>query len=97
MSDGSPIRPRPNAAPASARSRAVSRANGPVAVLPGAVAYVPVSVVDQHRSAGLAFVPVSDLSPSELVAAWPDTSRSRTVAAFVRAAAAFPPAVSWGP
>ncbi len=31
-------------------------------------------------------VPVSDLSPSEVMAAWPDTSRSRAVAAFVRAA-----------
>jgi hypothetical protein len=32
------------------------------------------------------FVPVTDLSPSELVAAWSDTSRSRAVAAFVRTA-----------
>ena len=31
-------------------------------------------------------VPVSDLSPSEVMAAWPDTSRSRAVAGFVRAA-----------
>ena len=55
--------------------------------LGNAVAYVPVSLADQHGSADLAFVPVSDLSPSELVAAWPDTSRSRAVAGFVRAAA----------
>ena len=41
---------------------------------------------DQHRAADLVFVPVSDLSPSEVVAAWPDTSRSRAVAGFVRAA-----------
>jgi len=54
--------------------------------LGNAVAYVPVSVADQHHSAGLAFVPVADLSPSEVLAAWPDTSRSRAVAAFVRAA-----------
>jgi DNA-binding transcriptional LysR family regulator len=54
--------------------------------LGNAVAYVPVSVADQHRSADLSFVPVSDLSPSEVVAAWPDTSRSRAVAGFVRAA-----------
>ena len=47
---------------------------------------MPVSVADQHRSADLVFVPVSDLRPSEVVAAWPDTSRSRAVAAFVRAA-----------
>jgi len=55
--------------------------------LGNAVAYVPVSLADQYRSApGLAFVPVTDLSPSEVVAAWSDTSRSRAVAAFVRAA-----------
>jgi hypothetical protein len=47
---------------------------------------VPISTADQHRSADLVFVPVSDLSPSEVVAAWPDTSRSRAVASFVRAA-----------
>ena len=55
--------------------------------LGNAVAYVPVSVAHQQHSADLAFVPVSDLSPSEVVAAWPDTSRSRAVAGFVRAAA----------
>ncbi len=54
--------------------------------LGNAVAYVPISVAHQHRSADLAFVPVSDLSPSEVMAAWPDTSRSRAVAGFVRAA-----------
>jgi DNA-binding transcriptional LysR family regulator len=54
--------------------------------LGNAVAYVPVSVAGQHRSADLVFVPVADLSPSEVVAAWPDTSRSRAVAGFVRAA-----------
>jgi len=47
---------------------------------------VPLSLASRHRSPGLAFVPVSDLSPSEVVAAWPDTSRSRAVAGFVRAA-----------
>jgi hypothetical protein len=36
--------------------------------------------------AELVFVPVSDLSPSEVVVAWPDTSRSRAVASFVQAA-----------
>jgi DNA-binding transcriptional LysR family regulator len=55
--------------------------------LGSAVAYVPASVADQHRRADLAFVPVSDLSPSQVVAAWPDTSCSHAVAAFVRAAA----------
>src|SRR5690349_9543913 len=51
-----------------------------------AVAYVPVSAAAQFRSAGLAVVPVSDLSPSQVMVAWPDTSRSPAVAAFVRAA-----------
>jgi DNA-binding transcriptional LysR family regulator len=51
-----------------------------------AVAYVPVSAAAQFRSAGLAVVPVSDLSPSQVMVAWPDTSRSAAVAAFVRMA-----------
>ena len=51
-----------------------------------AVAYLPASFAHQHNSADLAFVPVSDLSPSEVMVAWPATSRSRAVAAFVRAA-----------
>jgi DNA-binding transcriptional LysR family regulator len=55
--------------------------------LGGAVAYVPASTADQHRRTDLVFVPVSDLSPSQVVAAWPDTSCSPAVAAFVRAAA----------
>lgn len=54
--------------------------------LGNAVAYVPISVADQHRSANLVFVPVSDLSSSQVVAAWPETSRSRAVADFVRVA-----------
>ena len=51
-----------------------------------AVAYVPASAAAQFRSAGLAVVPVTDLSPSQVMVAWPDTSRSASVAAFVRAA-----------
>jgi DNA-binding transcriptional LysR family regulator len=54
--------------------------------LGNAVAYVPVSAAAQFSSAGLAVVPVSDLSPSQVMVAWPDTSRSAAVAAFVRAA-----------
>jgi DNA-binding transcriptional LysR family regulator len=54
--------------------------------LGGAVAYLPASVAHQHNSADVAFVPVTDLSPSEVMVAWPATSRSRAVAAFVRAA-----------
>lgn len=51
-----------------------------------AVTYVPISVAYRHSCAELVFVPVSDLSPSEVVAAWPDTSRSRAVASFVHTA-----------
>jgi DNA-binding transcriptional LysR family regulator len=58
-----------------------------VVALGQAVAYVPVSIAHQHTRADLAFIPVSDLSPSEVVVAWPDTSRSRAVAGFVRVAA----------
>jgi DNA-binding transcriptional LysR family regulator len=54
--------------------------------LGNAVAYVPVSVAAEHRTSGLAFVPVTDLTPSEVTVAWPQASRSRAVAAFVRAA-----------
>jgi len=55
--------------------------------LGNAVAYVPVSLADQYRSAaGVVFLPVADLSPSETAVAWPVGSRSRAVAAFVRAA-----------
>jgi len=55
--------------------------------LGNSVAYVPVSLADQYRSVvGLIFLPVTDLSPSEVLVAWPDTSRSRAVAGFVRAA-----------
>jgi DNA-binding transcriptional LysR family regulator len=54
--------------------------------LGAAVAYIPASAADPNRFPELAFVPVSDLSPSQVVAAWPDTCRSRAVAGFVRAA-----------
>jgi DNA-binding transcriptional LysR family regulator len=55
--------------------------------LGSAVAYVPASTAGEHQRADLAFVPVSDLSPSQVLAAWPEASCSRAVAAFVRAAA----------
>jgi DNA-binding transcriptional LysR family regulator len=51
-----------------------------------AVAYVPASAAAQFLIAGLAVVPVGDLSPSQVMVAWPDTSRSPAVAAFVRVA-----------
>lgn len=51
-----------------------------------AVAYVPLSLADRHRT-DLTYLPVIDLTPCEVVAAWPDTCRSTAVAGFVRAAA----------
>jgi DNA-binding transcriptional LysR family regulator len=57
-----------------------------VVALGQAVAYVPASIARQHGGADLVFIPVSDLSPSEVVVAWPDTSRSRAVAGFVQLA-----------
>jgi DNA-binding transcriptional LysR family regulator len=54
--------------------------------LGAAVAFVPASVAEHNRRPQLAFVPVSDLSPSEVVVAWPGASRSRAAAGFVRTA-----------
>jgi DNA-binding transcriptional LysR family regulator len=54
--------------------------------LGGAVAYVPASVADRCRRPELVFRPVRDLSPSRVVVAWADTSRSPDVAGFVRTA-----------
>ena len=50
------------------------------------VAYVPAAVARQYPRDTLAFVPVRDLSPSELMVAWPSASRSHATADFVRAA-----------
>lgn len=50
------------------------------------VAYVAASTARDHARDSLVFVPVTDLSPSELMVAWPSTSRSRVVADFVRTA-----------
>lgn len=59
--------------------------------LHNAVAYVPVSFANQHQRPELAFIPVSDLSPSRTVIAWPDTARSPKIADFVRATVAAAP------
>ncbi|HEX4225046.1 MAG TPA: LysR substrate-binding domain-containing protein [Pseudonocardiaceae bacterium] len=50
------------------------------------VAYVPASLARQQRRDGVVFVPVTDLSPSELLVVWPAASRSRATAEFVRTA-----------
>jgi len=54
--------------------------------LGNAVAYVPISMTNHDHRPELAFIPVSDLSPSLVVAAWPDTCHSRAVAGFIRRA-----------
>jgi DNA-binding transcriptional LysR family regulator len=58
-----------------------------VVALGQAVAFVPLSIAHRYGAGDLVFLPVTDLSPSEVVTAWPDTSRSPAVAAFVRLAA----------
>ncbi len=51
------------------------------------LAVVPKSVADRYGPADLVFVPVTDLTATEVVTAWPQVSRSPAVAAFVRVAA----------
>ena len=52
-----------------------------------AIAFIPTSVASRHAVPDLAFVPVIDLSPSTVVAAWPEGSRSPAIARFLRTAA----------
>jgi DNA-binding transcriptional LysR family regulator len=59
-----------------------------VVALGQAVALVPASAGERYRRRDVVYVPVTDLSPSVLVVAWPQASRSRAVAAFVRVALA---------
>ncbi|HEX6677977.1 MAG TPA: LysR family transcriptional regulator [Actinomycetes bacterium] len=51
-----------------------------------AVAFLPASLCERHPRADVVYRPVAGLSPSALVVAWPQASRSLAVAAFVRAA-----------
>ncbi|MFD4508091.1 LysR family transcriptional regulator [Streptomyces sp. NPDC058457] len=55
-------------------------------VLGQGVAFLPASYADSAAHPGLTYVPVSDISPSTVVVAWPPTCRSQAVAAFVRSA-----------
>lgn len=57
-----------------------------VVALGQAIAFLPTSVSQRHPRAGLAYRPVADLSPSTLTVAWPEDSRSQSVAEFVRVA-----------
>jgi DNA-binding transcriptional LysR family regulator len=52
-----------------------------------AIAFIPASVASRHTLPDLAFVPVTDLSPSTVVAVWPEGSRSPAIARFLRTAA----------
>jgi DNA-binding transcriptional LysR family regulator len=50
------------------------------------VAFLPASVRASYPDRGVVFIPVADLSPATLYLAWTQSSSSRAVAAFVRAA-----------
>jgi DNA-binding transcriptional LysR family regulator len=50
------------------------------------VAFLPASAADLYRRRDVVYVPVSDISPSHVAVAWPEASRSKATAAFVRAA-----------
>lgn len=52
------------------------------------ITLLPESVIDRYPRQGAVYVPVVDAPQATLMIAWPSTSRSRTVAAFVRAATA---------
>ncbi|WP_433153721.1 LysR family transcriptional regulator [Actinomadura nitritigenes] len=53
-----------------------------------AVTLLPGSVAVRYPRRAVAYVPVEDCPPASLVIAWPERSRSRAVAALVRAAVA---------
>ncbi|MEC3993735.1 LysR family transcriptional regulator [Actinacidiphila sp. DG2A-62] len=53
-----------------------------------AITVLPQSVAAQYPRRAVSYVPVEDCPPAALVIAWPEHSRSRGVAALVRAAAA---------
>ncbi|GLW35485.1 LysR family transcriptional regulator [Actinoplanes regularis] len=49
--------------------------------------FPPLSLIRRHRRPGITYRPVHDLRPSTLTVAWPQSSHSSAVAAFVRVAA----------
>lgn len=57
-----------------------------VVALGQAIAFLPASARDRHSRPDVVFRPVADLSPSVISVVWPQASRSRATAAFVRAA-----------
>ncbi|WP_405681017.1 LysR substrate-binding domain-containing protein [Streptomyces sp. NBC_00868] len=69
-----------------------------VVALGQAVAFLSRSTTERHQRPDIAYRPVTGLSPSAVMVAWPETSRSAAVAAFVQAAhdvAAHHPDQSW--
>jgi DNA-binding transcriptional LysR family regulator len=50
------------------------------------VAFLPASAADLYRRRDVVYVPVADITPSQVAVAWPEASRSRATATFVRAA-----------
>jgi DNA-binding transcriptional LysR family regulator len=85
---GGPARPDPGNRPDQA-GPVVSDMNQllDAVALGQAIAFVPASVASRHAVPDLTFVPVTDLSPSTVVAAWREGSRSPAIARFLRAAA----------
>ncbi|MFD8636193.1 LysR family transcriptional regulator [Streptomyces sp. NPDC059533] len=57
-----------------------------VVALGQAVAFLARSTTERHQRPDIVYRPVIGLSPSEVMVAWPETSRSAAVAAFVQAA-----------
>ncbi|CCK24767.1 hypothetical protein BN159_0388 [Streptomyces davaonensis JCM 4913] len=57
-----------------------------VVALGQAVAFLSLSTTKRHQRPDIAYRPVTGLSPSAVMVAWPETSRSAAVAAFVQAA-----------
>ncbi|MGW0771076.1 LysR family transcriptional regulator [Streptomyces sp. NPDC002676] len=57
-----------------------------VVALGQAVAFLSLSTTERHQRPDIAYRPVTGLSPSAVMVAWPETSRSAAVAAFVQAA-----------
>ncbi|MFD7779293.1 LysR family transcriptional regulator [Streptomyces sp. NPDC059753] len=57
-----------------------------VVALGQAVAFLARSTTERHQRPDIAYRPVTGLSPSAVMVAWPETSRSAAVAAFVQAA-----------
>ncbi|MCX4984146.1 LysR family transcriptional regulator [Streptomyces sp. NBC_00572] len=57
-----------------------------VVALGQTVAFLSRSTTERHQRPDIAYRPVTGLSPSAVMVAWPETSRSAAVAAFVQAA-----------